>query len=174
MYMVRTTRLAAIWSKTARRSCLIGSFCKNIARLWNWETGKKTRIPSSASIKHGTLQQPAIQCVYHSDHYPTRQSASDPQDTLHLLQYLIPINFIGMSSISRTDHIIPFLGSARDTTSPPSPSLVISYQNPPAYAISDCTDQFRFLLILRNSNWMYHLLTLIYIGVIIGPFEVIV
>ena len=95
--MVQTTRLASIWSKTARRSRLIGSFCENIARLWSRETGETTRIPSSASIKQGALQQPASQRVYHPDHNPTRQSESEPQETLHSPQYSRPVNFPGKS-----------------------------------------------------------------------------
>ena len=54
-----------------------------------------TRIPSSASIKEGALQQPAAQRVYPPDHHPTRQSAWDPQDTLHSPRCSIPVNFSG-------------------------------------------------------------------------------
>ena len=88
-----TQILAAIQGKAARILCIIASFCKNIARLSSWEMGKTTRITPSSSIKQGVLQQPIAQFVYHPDHHMTRQSASDPQDTLNSPRYSVPDNF---------------------------------------------------------------------------------
>ena len=93
--LANSWRLRIHRGKTARISYLIGSFCENIARLSSWETGKITHKPSSASTKQGVSQQPVAQHVYHSDHHPMRQSASDPQGTWHSPRYSIPINFSG-------------------------------------------------------------------------------
>ena len=95
IHLQSTQRFTSIWSKTARRSRLIGSFCKHIARLRSRETGKTTRIPSSALIKQGALKQPAAQYFYHPDHHTTRQRASETQDTLHSPRCSIPVSLSG-------------------------------------------------------------------------------
>ena len=95
IYRQSTRRIVSIRGYTARRLCLIGSFCKDIARLSSRETGETTRIPSRTSIKQGLSQKRVAQDVYHPELHLTHQSAPDPQDTLQSPRFSIMINFSG-------------------------------------------------------------------------------